>query len=112
MKEFLELFNRFYEKFAKLSFYRRTKTRYNKVKLIIKRERFRCVYRDFKDRSRRIYLNLTKKLSFQSIEKENKKEIQRCDEYVNNTRCIRDVDATYKEFAIFKNDQKIKIHND
>ena len=67
IKELLELFNRSYEEFAKLTFYYYTKIQYNETKLITKREQLRCVYRNFKNQSQQIYFDSEKKLSSQSI---------------------------------------------
>ena len=75
MKELLKLFNRFYEKFTKLTFYYCIKIWCNETKLITEHERLCCVYRSFKNQSQRIYFDLIKKSSSQSIKKENKKEI-------------------------------------
>ena len=49
MKELLELFDRSYEEFAKLTFYYCIKARYSETKSIIKYKQFRCVYQDFKN---------------------------------------------------------------
>ena len=75
MKEFLELSDRFYKKFVESMFYRCTKIWCNKTKLITKREWFYCVCRSLKNRSQQIYFNSAKTLFFQSIKKEDKKEI-------------------------------------
>ena len=90
LNRFLELSNQFYKKFAKLTFYCYIKVWCNKTKLITKRERFRCVRQDFKDWSRRISFNSTKKLSSQSIKKKIKEKFN----IVINMLMIRDVFAT------------------
>ena len=64
MKEFLELFNRFYKEFAKSTFYRCIKVECNEIKSITKREQLYCVCQSFEDQSRRIYFNSIKKSSF------------------------------------------------
>ena len=50
IKKLFKLFNWFYEKFIKSTFYYCTEAWYNKIKLIIKCKRFCCVCRDFKNR--------------------------------------------------------------
>ena len=63
IKKLLELFNRFYEKFAKSTFYCCIKAWCNEIELITECKRLRCVCRSFKNRSRRIYFDSAKKSS-------------------------------------------------
>ena len=102
MKELFELFNQFYKKFIKSTSCHRSKARFNEAKSITKRERFRCLCRDFRDRSRRIHFDLTKKSFSQSIEKKNKKKVQRDDKHVSNARNIRRINAMHRKFATLK----------
>ena len=75
MKEFFELSNQFYEDFVKSTFCYYTEAQWSKIKSISKCERFRYLCRDFRDRSRQIYIDSIKKLFFQQIEKEDSKEV-------------------------------------
>ena len=75
MKEFLEFSDQFNEKFAKSLFCHRIKIWCDKTISIINRERFHYLYWSFRSWFRRIHFDSTKKLSFQSIKKENKKKI-------------------------------------
>ena len=95
MKEFLEFFDQFNEEFAKSLFYRRIKTWCDKTKSIIKRKQLRCLCWSSRSWFRRIHFDSTKKSSFQSIKKKDKKKIQCDDKYVLNARSINRVDATH-----------------
>ena len=101
MKKFLEFSNQFDEEFTKSLFRRCTKAWCDKTELITEREQFYCLCWSSWNWFRRIHSDLIKKSSSQSIEKKNKKEIQRDDKYVLNAWNIDRVDATHWKFAIF-----------
>ena len=90
MKELLELFNLFHNKFVKSTFDRCIKVWCNETKLITERKRLCYVCRDFKDWSRRIHFDSIKKSSFQSIEKRKKEKFN----VIINMSTTRDAFAT------------------
>ena len=105
-KELLELFNRFYKKFIKSTFYCCIKAWCNKTKLITERERFRCVRQNLKNQSRQIHFDSKKNHLLNRLKKRIKKKFNIVINMLTICNAFTTLTQRIKNSQFFKNDLK------